>query len=392
MNLPFQSIASSFDVVAALYPPQGVLHIGAHGHDVVSPYTKLNVSKLCLVEARKDKADELSASLELRDDIQVLHAVIAEAAGQAIFHQASLAKESGLISPNALSQFWQNLTSMHEETVETTTIETLLSRLEEGPDEVPFNWLIVDCLPGLPILKGAGDRLKNFDIIIVRTIGGEQSSLGLAGCAQSAVSAFLADNGFRVVGEVCELQKEIVHVTFVQDWKCTHIRSLIGYESALADKDKKRDAAVQGLETKQTRLEGALKQVIEENKIFRSALERMGVPKDTLQNFKMRNGNGLEEILAAYETEINELDALLKAVKQENRALQTEVEQGAEFKRAMVQAEKKQRLAENNLRNLQARYHALAEDNLEQAKTLERIASKLHWLKRYVEDDTDGNS
>jgi hypothetical protein len=138
--------------------------------------------------------------------------VVAATTGTATFYRASNAAESGLIDPERLRPVWPNLgTSRILEEQPAVSLQDLLG--ESGKET---NWLLLDCLPATPLLRGAGEALGKLDLILVRVTLDDERVAGLDSGLEE-LRSWLHEQGFRYLTMQAERHPALAHALFVRD-------------------------------------------------------------------------------------------------------------------------------------------------------------------------------
>jgi len=221
-----QPIPVWLTLLAHLYPPKGTLLIGAGAGN--SPWVKHlqteNHPNVTLVEADEAKATRLKTTTQNQPHWQVKHHVIAQHTAPTPFYTASLQTESGLLEPESMRSHWPNLKTTDQQTRQAVSLAEL-----QADAEIPANWLLVDCLPALPILQGAAQQLAAFDVIALRVLlnntqdtandndndnaHNELTQSASANALQPALQAL----GFRCLAIETSRHPAIGHALFVRD-------------------------------------------------------------------------------------------------------------------------------------------------------------------------------
>lgn len=215
-----QPLRTWFDMLSHLYPPTGVLLVGAGSGS--SPWVQHlmanNWPRVTLVEADEATAQRLKAATQNHPCWRVKTEVVGPRSGATAFYSASLPTESGLLAPESLRSLWPNLKTTHKQTRQATT----LAELQQDADPAA-NWLLLDCLPALPILHGAAQQLAGVDVIAVRVL--LNASAPDANTDASAISTAAADQlqpalqtlGFRCLTIETSRHPGLGHALFVRD-------------------------------------------------------------------------------------------------------------------------------------------------------------------------------
>ncbi|WP_354675181.1 FkbM family methyltransferase [Cupriavidus alkaliphilus] len=199
--------------LVTLTPPNGVLYIGTGSGtgQWMRWLQQANVPNVTLVEPDDTRFTHLRCSFEGREDWHLRQQVVTQAGEIATFYQASLSTENGLLDPEALCELWPNIKKRQTLLLESTSI----AKLQEE-SETRATWLMVDCLPALPIVHGAGDWLESFDVIVVRTLVNDSIQLE-AGASEAEVLHYLTTRGYRHLGTEIGRHPAIGHSIFLRD-------------------------------------------------------------------------------------------------------------------------------------------------------------------------------
>ncbi len=200
-------------VLARVFPMQGVIVVGVGRGQGLADFR--SASSLLLIDARAECIEALQRQSPDGAGSTAVQAVIAAQTGSAAFHVASKPDESGLIAPEALQALWRNLTTRTTEEVEASTLFDLVARLELAAD-FRCNWLVVDCLPALPVLDGAGQLIDDVEVLELRCVRDEDIAPG-QGSSLGSAKDWLEPLGFRLVQEAEESHPQLVKALFCRD-------------------------------------------------------------------------------------------------------------------------------------------------------------------------------
>ncbi|MCB1944109.1 MAG: hypothetical protein KDI53_19015, partial [Candidatus Accumulibacter sp.] len=209
------SFSDWLEHVRCLLPISGVVHVGAGGGLDSLRYANWNVAQAVLIEADEMLADRLVETVKEHPSWSAHSAFISDGDGEATFYVASNANESGALKPETLTRFWRNLRTIEERPARTVTLDTLLAGLAVGE---ALNWAVVDCLPALPVLRGAEKLIAQADVIVARAFLDESQLPGEAG-GKSELDQFLTAHGYRCLATEEENQPALGRLLYVRDWK-----------------------------------------------------------------------------------------------------------------------------------------------------------------------------
>jgi hypothetical protein len=210
------SLKPWMDLLQQLHPADSVLLIGAGTGtgpwvDCLREWSPAHVT---LVEADERQFQQLQRSTRSSAhsracDWSLHHTVVARAAGSVAFHQASHLAESGLIEPEALRGLWANLETR-------CTTERQAVALSSLRTEHPFDWLMVDCLPALPLVEGAGADLDQVDVLLARVLL-DDVPVSAAEASLPALQSWLEPRGLRLLATAVGRHPASGHALFVRD-------------------------------------------------------------------------------------------------------------------------------------------------------------------------------
>lgn len=212
MTDPVQ-LATLRQVLARVFPMQGVIVVGVGRGQGLADFR--SASSLLLIDARAEAIEALQKQSSDEPYCTAVQAVIASQTGSTAFHLANKPDESGLIAPEALQPLWRNLTTRKTEQLEALTLPDLVARVELGVDS-QANWLVVDCLPALPVLQGAGNLIDDVEVLELRCVRDEAIAVE-QGASLASIKQWLEQLGFRLVQQAEESHPQLVKAVFCRD-------------------------------------------------------------------------------------------------------------------------------------------------------------------------------
>jgi len=198
-----------------LMPPTGMVIIGAGIGSLGKMLGEWEVPVAHFIEADEKQIQRMEASLTGHTDWHIYRALLWRTSAEISFYQASNPAESGILQPETLASLWPNLKTRDKESRQSTTLDSLLHDIQ--PQMAP-NWLIVDCLPALSILQGAGKWLDTSEVIVARVIL-DDDIVPDEGASKPELDGFLQANGFRCIALQEERQPKVVSALYVREYK-----------------------------------------------------------------------------------------------------------------------------------------------------------------------------
>jgi hypothetical protein len=216
---PRKREAGALPLLKALASPQTLIHIGAGtGQGTLHQWHTWGVASALVVDADAERlgwAEQLATN---NPGWQVRGQIVAGTDGPVTYHQASNPAEDGLIPAQELSAIWPNMRSAGQEQRPAQRLDTLLAQAGAPTTAHDNTWLLVDCLPALPILQGAAATLKHCTVVAVRAL--LQPVVGVTdGVALTEIDTCLLRHGFKCVDTIEGHQPAIGHALFVRDWQ-----------------------------------------------------------------------------------------------------------------------------------------------------------------------------
>lgn len=210
------TLSDWFDRLRILFPVAGLVQVGAgDGAASVALAERLAAARALFIEARPDPQEQLARRIEDRPGWTSVAAVVGRAPTRATFFTASNPDESGLLDPDALRPIWKNLASLQADPCDVVPLADLVGPVGD------CNWLLVDCLPALPVLQGAGAVLDGLDVLIARAL---MHDIGPAGveAGRDALDAWLGDRGFHPLPVLPQRHPGLGVALYVRDWRAAH--------------------------------------------------------------------------------------------------------------------------------------------------------------------------
>lgn len=198
-----------------LLPPRGVIHLGVgSGTGPMHQWRTVNVDHALLIDANLQELHWVREALEENLSWLAEQVIVAAEDGQIIFHCSNNPMESGICSPQTLSAFWPNLSTAETQTLPTLSLDTLVKH--DSHQAIDYDWLCVDFLPALSIVKGCQRQLDKTQVLWLRVT--RQVHATLPECSLDEAETYLNDKGFRCALVVEENHPAFASALFLRDW------------------------------------------------------------------------------------------------------------------------------------------------------------------------------
>ena len=290
-----------------LVPITGIVHVGGTGREAAR-YAEWAIPSVVFIEADEKHAEKLQKATHGRPGWVWQSALLSDSEGERDFFVASNPNESGLLQPEKLSIFWRNLKTKETRSLQTVALDTLLEATDE--EERIINCAVVDCLPALPVLQGAAQNIKGWDVIIARVVLNELQ-FQIQGTGKSELDSYLAALGFHCIALEEEKQPALGRALYVRNWKALHC-------SSQKEQRKNVEKMTAALDDRAKQLETMQQQNIQLSKV-----------KDEQVKLSAERQNQILQLTQARDEQIKlatDRAGLLKKIEQEKDALAKQVE------------------------------------------------------------------
>jgi FkbM family methyltransferase len=177
--------------------PRGIIHIGAYEGKDLKRYPAPDTAKILLIEANPKAVEHLQANFADKPNIIISQTAIANHNTPVTLNLTSIESNSSIFPLSGYREIYPNLKVTQEITLESRSLDTLLSELNLRP--VDFNFLYLDIQGAeLLALQGAPQLLKHIEAIYT-TVSYEDLFEGAA--LIDEVDAFLAEHHFVRIAE-----------------------------------------------------------------------------------------------------------------------------------------------------------------------------------------------
>ena len=207
------NLHQTIDWVRQAFPPDALVHVGAgRGIGDMHQWREWGVSRALLIDPLVKPDDGFEHLLREHAGWDWIPSALAAEDDEADFYVASNPNESGLLDIERLLPLWPNLRTMEWSRVVTQRLDSLLMALNESlsPD-----WLIVDCLPALPVLQGTGKFLDGVQVVWVRVVL-DETLINVREAGLAGLTEFLLPKSYRCVFQSSGTR--VGEAIFVKDW------------------------------------------------------------------------------------------------------------------------------------------------------------------------------
>ncbi|GAB3479700.1 coiled-coil domain-containing protein [Azotobacter salinestris] len=224
---PMPTPAQTTRLLQGLFPPRAAIIVGAsRSHRHLLEWPGVRPEHVLLVDAHPEALANTRQKIATTSAWQMRHAVLADSKRQARFFCASNPGEDGLVPPQKLAELWPNLRATDEWTCTTQTLQDVLADPEQAElVEASDIWLVVNCLPALRILQGAGPLLEHCKVLWLRVLL-EPLEDGEPGSTLEEAERYLADRHFRRIHCIEENHPRIGQAIFLRDDSTLHEREI----------------------------------------------------------------------------------------------------------------------------------------------------------------------
>ena len=269
------SIAEAELLLSKILPPKSVLALGAVMPQRLRHFSELGAASITLVHPEDAFVRQASEAPQTQAiNLLAKSDVISATGGDVSVFKNSIDRESGLVSADELKPLWKNLEQLNEASVASVSLPTFVQDLELKP-----NWLAVDRLDGLSLIKETKDHLSDVDVIYLRT--SKDDAAGNLTTSENAISVVTA-NGFVLIARTSERHPALETLLFARDCAGA-ISRLADMETELeayrdgkdSDAEKRRKIAQSNLAALEQRYSDLLAKNKKTEKLVADILERL---------------------------------------------------------------------------------------------------------------------
>ncbi|TNC97321.1 MAG: hypothetical protein FD118_4113, partial [Rhodocyclaceae bacterium] len=215
-----KATSSPVRLLQKLAPPQTIIHIGAGtGNGEMHQWQQWAVPHAVIIDTDPVRLEWTKPLIAENPGWHILSAVLADAEGETDYYRATNPEEDGLIPAERLSALWPNLHTIDRTVRPTRRLDHLLAETNDlALDQAAPIWTFVDCLPALPILKGAGEQVERWSVLWLRVLLQPIAEID-EGAALASIEEFLQPHGFRCVDVTESNHPALGYALFVRNWQ-----------------------------------------------------------------------------------------------------------------------------------------------------------------------------
>ena len=276
------SIAEAETLVGKILPPKSVLALGAVMPQRLERLSKLGASSIVLVHPDDVFVRQISDAVQIPGlDLEARSDVISATGTEISVFKNSIGRECGLVGAEGLRHLWKNLEQVSETRASSVTLPAYFEALANKP-----NWLVLDRLDSLSIVKDAPDVLGGIDVIYIRTKSGEAADLM---SSSKEASSVLGSHGFAKIARGSEPHPDLETLLFARNCGAA-ISRLAEAETELeafregkdSDAEKRRKIAQNNLTKLEERYAALLAKNKKTEKLVADILERLSRAESAL--------------------------------------------------------------------------------------------------------------
>ncbi|NMP14987.1 hypothetical protein [Thalassotalea sp. Y01] len=280
-------LVDKLSILKEIFPINGVIQVGV-SDSITNRYIDWEVDKVFFVEADGKVVGKLKQELKHRNWL-FSESVVAQAEQERSFYFANNPKQNGLLKLDPLKKYWRNLKTAHITSVKTVSLQELVCNYD-----YKANWLSIDCMPAVEVLKGYADKLSELDVITIKAILDAPED-DLLNSTQAEADEFLSAYGFENIS--------------VEDDLNPHVGNLI-YARNNFSKDSGALVSQDVFDT----LEEKYNQLVEENKLLIEAKQELATSLEVFKSDRFEK----EQDSRNYLEQISELGNSQQALAEEN--------------------------------------------------------------------------
>ena len=353
---PFRHLgAQTIEITRRLCPPVGVIHVSAdNGGAAFRRWSDLAIPNVWLFSASPTGGSQLRDLVAKTPGWAAEHVLLGDQEVDSTdFFVTSNPTANGPIAPEYLRPLWPNLRILE-------TLQLLQRRLDRFLDAryaetaAQANWLVIDCLPALPVLEGAGRYLDQMDLISVRVVL-DPADQAIDRATLPELADFLVPRGFRQVAITEDINPALGEAVFIRDWRsCGASRAAILTQERDAQVKLTAERQVQLAKVTQERDAQATLAAERQAQLDKLTQERDAqvklVEERQAQLAKVTQERDAQAKLAAERlTQVEQLTQRTKSQEQEISKLKQQGERSAQLEAQLLDLDNRQQLANEEM-------------------------------------------
>lgn len=218
------SLASNERIALLLsaFPARTLLHVGDLARHHLADYAAWSCESAVFVIAEEDRERSLAKIISAQPNWVSVRAVVTDAPGEREYFILSNPRESGLFPADCLTGIWRNIKTVATQVITATTLDDVLKH--SLPETTAVNWIVLNTLSALSVLRGATSTLPECDVLLARTVL-ESSASGERLPTLRDVDDYVFGQGFRRAGIQEERHSAMGTAIYVRDWRRIALKS-----------------------------------------------------------------------------------------------------------------------------------------------------------------------
>lgn len=271
------SITDAELLLSKILPPKSALALGAVMPQQLQRISELGAASITLVHPDEGFLQQVIDAPKTQDlDVQSSQQAISPMGGDVTVFKNSIDRETGLVSAETLKPLWKNLEQTSQTKVSSIALLDFIHAAITS-----FNWLIVDRLDGLEVLKAAADCLTELHVIYLRTWN-ETTTSDLS--TSEAAIDFLSANGFVLMARSPERHPALETLLFARNCAGS-LQQLAAYEGGEdSEAEKRRKIAQNNLAALEQRYSDLLVKNKKTEKLVAEILARLSRAETALES------------------------------------------------------------------------------------------------------------
>lgn len=304
--------ASVTDALQRIYSIQAMVYVGAgRGWTIAREPMYSRLDRLLLVDANPAYAEELEGLVaQHAPGWRSVTALLGASEEDTNYHATSYPAFNGVLSATVWQPYWPNIKALETFPMRQQRLEAVITERGSFADA---NWLIVDCLPGIPVVEGAADMISTYDVIIMRVVLDREVG-DLHESRISVTDRFMSDRGFRRINVDEGNHPAIGVAAYARDWKSA-ARTIA---SLVAERDAKAEKLEQLIDERNKASDVLLADIEKLKRLRAQDAQQLG-------EFRLQLDTS-NDVKAKYEAQLNELQQKLAQVSGDRDSVRQELE------------------------------------------------------------------
>jgi len=168
------TLKTYFTVLNTFSPVNGLVVVGSGMGSCIETFSNISVSKALLLEANIKQIERMNKQYKLPEGWLVRNTLVFDDQDKKSFNIANNPQFSSVDSLAQVKSVWPNIETVATKEYESFSLKVVLENEENSGD---YNYLFIDVLSAVEILRNALSIVSQFDVVVISVLDGESEDV-----------------------------------------------------------------------------------------------------------------------------------------------------------------------------------------------------------------------